>query len=178
MVPVSPEVEARLRTWKKSPLVPVPPAPEAIFGVERIEALIPHRPPFRWIAEVWRADADANIVGATLCRASLEPVFAGHFPGEPVVPGVLQIEAVAQSAAVGMALRAAGAHQKVTGFAMAHVVGATFRSKIDPDAPAYVLAWFEPGAILTTIVGQCVQRGKVCSLVALTGVGAAVVDPG
>lgn len=57
---------------------------------------IPHRPPFLFIDTVPELEKGKRIRAVRDVRAS-DDYFAGHFPGEPVMPGVLQIEALAQA---------------------------------------------------------------------------------
>ena len=66
---------------------------------EEIEKRIPHRPPFLWIDRVEELEAGERCV-ASLTADAANPILAGHFPGRPVLPGVLMIEAVAQTAGV------------------------------------------------------------------------------
>ncbi len=66
-----------------------------------IEKIIPHRAPFLWIDQVEELEPGVRCV-AWLTVDAENPVFAGHFPGRPRLPGVLIIEAVAQTAAVMM----------------------------------------------------------------------------
>ncbi len=61
--------------------------------------LLPHRYPFLLVDRVESFEADQRI-HATKNVTFNEPYFAGHFPGNPVMPGVLQIEALAQAAAL------------------------------------------------------------------------------
>ncbi len=67
-----------------------------------IEALLPHRPPFLWIDRVLAVEPGLR------CQASKHvdpaaPFFTGHFPGDPILPGVFLVEAAAQAAGVMMA---------------------------------------------------------------------------
>jgi 3-hydroxyacyl-[acyl-carrier-protein] dehydratase len=64
-----------------------------------IEALIPHRPPFLWIDRVEELEPGVRCVAVTFVDPE-NPIFAGHFPAKPILPGVLLIEAMAQTAGV------------------------------------------------------------------------------
>jgi 3-hydroxyacyl-[acyl-carrier-protein] dehydratase len=64
-----------------------------------IETLIPHRPPFLWIDRVEELEPGIRCVAVKFVDTS-NPVFAGHFPAKPILPGVFLIEAVAQTAGV------------------------------------------------------------------------------
>jgi 3-hydroxyacyl-[acyl-carrier-protein] dehydratase len=69
------------------------------MDVQRIMQMIPHRYPFLMIDRV--VDAIVNVSAIGIKNVSInEPFFQGHFPSEPVMPGVLIIEAMAQTAAV------------------------------------------------------------------------------
>ena len=66
-----------------------------------ILALLPHRYPFLLVDAAEDYKAGESIVGIKAVTAN-EPYFPGHFPGNPVMPGVLMLEAMAQSGAVLM----------------------------------------------------------------------------
>jgi 3-hydroxyacyl-[acyl-carrier-protein] dehydratase len=64
-------------------------------------ALLPHRPPFRFVDGVDECDP-AGTVRAHYLVTGDEPFLAGHFPGNPIFPGVLQLEALAQAGAIAL----------------------------------------------------------------------------
>lgn len=66
-------------------------------GKEVIEAVLPHRDPFVWVTRVIECAPGETIVAELEVDACL-PLFAGHFPSHPVLPGVILMEALAQAA--------------------------------------------------------------------------------
>lgn len=63
---------------------------------------LPHRPPFVFVRAVINCDP-GRAVEATTSFAAEDPIFAGHFPGNPLVPGVIITEALAQTAGIAAA---------------------------------------------------------------------------
>ena len=103
----------------------------AILDVEAIQRLIPHRPPFLLVDRVVTLEPGRRILAWKSVTIN-EPFFQGHFPGAPVMPGVLILEALAQAAAV-LAVRSIPeeeARSKLT-YLMA-IDGARFRKPVVP----------------------------------------------
>ena len=67
--------------------------------IDEIMAMIPHRYPFLFIDKVTKIVPDSTAIGIKNVSMN-EPFFQGHFPGHPIMPGVLIIEAMAQTSAI------------------------------------------------------------------------------
>jgi 3-hydroxyacyl-[acyl-carrier-protein] dehydratase len=91
-----------------SPTAASRPGPEAagdgpVHTVREIEALIPHRWPFLLVDRIVEYDAPGKRIVGIKGVTATEWFFQGHFPGLPLMPGVLQVEALAQTMAVYVA---------------------------------------------------------------------------
>ena len=75
------------------------PAGGMTFDIEQIKGMIPHRAPFLLIDQVTQVISGTSALGIKNLSGD-EPFFEGHFPDHPIMPGVLIIEAMAQTSAV------------------------------------------------------------------------------
>jgi 3-hydroxyacyl-[acyl-carrier-protein] dehydratase len=80
------------------------PSPDGVvLGSREILALIPHRWPFLLVDRIVEYDPDRGYIRGEKAVTASEWFFQGHFPGLPVMPGVLQVESLAQTMAVYVA---------------------------------------------------------------------------
>ncbi len=121
---------ARRSAKKKTPDTPQTfvSADETALDIRRVLDILPHRYPFLLIDRVTEITNDRELVALKNVTFN-EPYFKGHFPGRPVMPGVLQIEAMAQAAGVLM-LRQVASEGKVAFFMSCDKV--KFRRAVSP----------------------------------------------
>jgi 3-hydroxyacyl-[acyl-carrier-protein] dehydratase len=116
------------------------------LDVVRVMAALPHRFPMLLVDRVETLEVDRRIT-ATKAVTINEPFFAGHFPGRPIMPGVLIVEALAQVAGSGKLV-----------YFMA-IDGAKFRTPV------------EPGVLLRLEVEFVQKRSSVCKFAGKAFVG-------
>jgi beta-hydroxyacyl-ACP dehydratase FabZ len=101
----------------------------SVMEQAEIQSLLPHRYPFLLVDRVQELDLDRRIVGIKNVTIN-EPFFQGHFPGRPVMPGVLILEAMAQVGAI-LAFKSMG-HAKSPVVYLTGIDGAKFRKPVVP----------------------------------------------
>jgi 3-hydroxyacyl-[acyl-carrier-protein] dehydratase len=101
----------------------------SVMEQAEIQALLPHRYPFLLVDRVLELELDRRIVGIKNVTVN-EPFFQGHFPGRPVMPGVLILEAMAQVGGL-LAFKSLGPSMKPVVY-LTGVDGAKFRKPVVP----------------------------------------------
>ena len=104
---------------------------EAIMEINEIREYLPHRYPFLLVDRVLEIDTGKSI--KTLKNVTInEPFFVGHFPHRPVMPGVLMLEAMAQSAALLSFATMGVTPDDKTVYYFAGIDGARFKRPVEP----------------------------------------------
>lgn len=112
-----------------------------VLDVTQIQELLPHRPPFLFIDKIMELSED-KVVGVKNVTMN-ETFFVGHFPGEPVFPGVIQIEAMAQTGGILAMSSVDNPQDYITLFAKVDDV--KFRQKVVPgDTIVFSLELISP----------------------------------
>ena len=101
-----------------------------MIDVQGIMDVLPHRYPFLFVDRIIELEEGKRIVGIKNVTFN-EPFFQGHFPGEPVMPGVLIIEALGQTAGV-LAFRAMGKEAEGKGVYLMSINRVKFRRPVIP----------------------------------------------
>ena len=127
-----------------------------MLDIRAIERILPHRYPFLLVDRVDEIGPERILARKLVSRN--EPFFNGHFPGHPVMPGVLIIEALAQAGAL-LAAHTAGFSQETHVVYFMAIDGAKFRTPV------------EPGVLLRLEVDFVQKRATVCKFAGRALVG-------
>lgn len=137
----------------------------------QIQQILPHRFPFLFLDRVLEVVPGERIVAQKLVSIS-DPILQGHFPGFPVLPGVVQIEAMAQAAVV-LAHQSGAFDPAIHNCFFIGIQEAKFRA---PVVPGDVLT-IEVKALRIGRVGKFEGEARVDTRVASSGTFTAVVEP-
>jgi UDP-3-O-[3-hydroxymyristoyl] N-acetylglucosamine deacetylase/3-hydroxyacyl-[acyl-carrier-protein] dehydratase len=137
-------------------------ASETVMDIRRVLDILPHRYPFVMIDRVLEVVSEDELVALKNVTIN-EPYFQGHYPGRPVMPGVLQIEAMAQAAGV-LLLRKLPVEENKIAFFMS-VDKVKFRQAVEPGDSVNIRVKLIKirGKKIATATGQCSVDGKVVS---------------
>src|SRR5213595_3169952 len=143
------------------------------LDIKRVMAALPHRYPMLLVDRVESLEPDKGIVAIKAVTIN-EPFFQGHFPGRPIMPGVLIVEALAQAAGVLAveALGLAGSGKLV--YFMA-IEGAKFRQPVEPGVLLKLEVQFvQKRASVCKFAGRASVDGKLAAEASFT---AMIADP-
>ena len=138
------------------------PAHESQLDIRRVLDILPHRYPFVMIDRVLEFVSDDELIALKNVTIN-EPFFQGHYPGRPVMPGVLQIEAMAQAAGVLLLRRLPIEENKVALFMSVDKV--KFRQAVEPGDSIEIRVKLNKirGNKIATATGECQVNGKTVS---------------
>ena len=126
-----------------------------------IQGILPHRYPFLLVDKIIELEPRIRIVGIKQVTIN-EPFFQGHFPGAPVMPGVLQIEALAQVGAI-LALREFEDRDSKIPF-FSGIENARFRRPVVPgDTLVLEVTALRIGSKVQKMRGEAKVDGQVCA---------------
>jgi len=106
-----------------------------VFDTEAIQKILPHRYPFLLVDRIVELELDKKVVGTKMVTIN-EPFFPGHFPGRPIMPGVLIIESMAQTGGVLLLNSLENPHEKLVYFMQ--INNAKFRKPVVPGDHLYL----------------------------------------
>ena len=143
------------------------------LDVTRVMAALPHRYPMLLVDRVESLDPEKGIVAVKAVTIN-EGFFQGHFPGRPIMPGVLIVEALAQAAGV-LAVESLGLSGSGKLVYFMAIEGAKFRAPVEPGVLLRLEVEFvQKRASVCKFAGRALVEGKVAAEAQFT---AMIADP-
>ena len=141
---------------------------ETVLDSEGIKKLLPHRYPFLLVDRIIELIPRTRVVGIKQVSIN-EEYFQGHFPGAPVMPGVLVIEALAQCGAILALREIENRDQKLVLFT--GIKEARFRRPVVPgDTLVLEVTALRTGSRIQRMRGEAKVNGQICADAELTSV--------
>lgn len=133
-----------------------------VFNIKEILDILPHRYPFLLVDKVVHLDLKENLIIAQKNVTMNEHFFQGHFPESPIMPGVLIVEALAQTGGILV-------HQKGYGHKIALLLSITEAKFRKPVVPGDILMLEARGIHFSNKGGKVAARALVNNQVAVEG---------
>lgn len=163
------DIEKCIKSLKRHPILLNDSAvTELNYGKAEIHQLIPHRDPFSLVDRIVRVSLTDQSIEAESTIAPDNPIFEGHFPEQPVYPGVFQIEMMGQA---GLCLAAFVLHETTNLLALKSIKGlftkvhhAGFQGQILPgDSLTILVQMLEYDEYLGIVAAQILKDNKIVS---------------
>lgn len=155
------ELDVLVRAGRKRRLYTPEAAHRVELGTADVERLIPHRDPFRLVDRIDHVDRAGSTIAGRRWLDPADPLFRGHFPGDPIYPGALQVEAIGQLGLCLFALERGPA----AGVRALKIHHAAFLDAIRPGAELVLLARALDASDYTGVcAGQVLVGDAICCL--------------